>query len=135
MSQSPATRARPLSPHLTVYRFPMPVVMSIVHRITGGALYFGTLLLALWLIAAATSEDLFNLVNGLYGSWFGRIVLFGYTWALMHHMLGGIRHLVWDTGAGMEKHTAIRFAWLTLAGSILLTLAIWVVGYMARGAL
>lgn len=113
----------------------MPVVMSIVHRITGGALYFGTLLLTLWLIAAATSEDLFDLVNGIYGSWFGRIVLFGYTWALMHHMLGGIRHLVWDTGAGMEKHTAIRFAWLTLAGSILLTLAIWVAGYMARGAL
>ncbi|CAN7202967.1 succinate dehydrogenase, cytochrome b556 subunit [Mesorhizobium sp. LjNodule214] len=139
MSKSPATRAtarreRPLSPHLTVYRPPITMTMSIIHRITGGALYFGTLLVALWLMAAASTEATFDFVNWAFGSWLGRLVLFGYTWALMHHMLGGVRHLVWDTGVGLEKHTASKIAWATLAGSIALTLLIWIAGYMARGA-
>ena len=99
------------------------MTMSIMHRITGGALYFGTLLVAWWLIAAATSRGLLRRRQRLFGSWFGRLVLLGYTWALMHHMLGGMRHLIWDTGAGLEKHTASRLAWATLAGSIVLTLA------------
>ena len=133
MSKSPATRARPLSPHLTVYRMPITMTMSIIHRITGGALYFGTLLVAVWLMAAASSEATFDWVNWAFGSWLGRLILFGYTWALMHHMLGGVRHLVWDTGAGLEKHTASKIAWATLAGSIALTLLIWIAGYMARG--
>ena len=139
---SPATHARtegasakrPLSPHLTVYRPTITMTMSIVHRITGGALYFGTLLVAWWLIAAATSERYFDFVNWLYGSWIGRLVLFGYTWALLHHMMGGIRHLIWDTGTGLEKHTASKIAWATLIASVTLTLLVWIAGYMARGA-
>jgi succinate dehydrogenase / fumarate reductase cytochrome b subunit len=137
MSQSPATRAakpRPLSPHLTVWRPTITYTMSIVHRITGGALYFGTLLVAWWLTAAAGPQAYFDFVNGIFGSWFGRLVLFGYTWALMHHMLGGIRHFIWDTGAGLEKHTASKLGWVTIIGSVLLTLAIWIVGYSMRGA-
>ncbi len=130
---SPATRNRPLSPHLTVYRPPITMTMSIMHRITGGALYFGTLLVAWWLTAAAGPQGYFDFVNGIFGSWFGRLVLFGYTWALMHHMLGGVRHLVWDTGAGLEKHTASKIGWATVVGSVVLTLAIWIVGYMVRG--
>jgi succinate dehydrogenase / fumarate reductase cytochrome b subunit len=133
MSKATATRARPLSPHLSIYRPPITMTMSIVHRITGGALYFGTLLVVWWLIAAATSESYFDFVNAIYGSWFGRLVLFGYTWALVHHMLGGIRHLIWDTGAALEKHTASRIAWATLAGSVVLTVLIWIAGYAARG--
>jgi succinate dehydrogenase / fumarate reductase cytochrome b subunit len=109
------------------------MTMSIVHRITGAALYFGTLLLAWWLVAASVSESYFDLVNGIFGSWLGRLVLLGYTWALIHHMLGGIRHLVWDTGVGLEKEAASKIAWATLAGSVALTLAIWIVGYMVRG--
>ncbi len=109
------------------------MTMSIVHRITGAALYFGTLLLAWWLIAASVSESSFDFVNGIFGSWLGRLVLLGYTWALIHHMLGGIRHLVWDTGVGLEKEAASKIAWVTLAGSVTLTLAIWIVGYMVRG--
>ncbi len=108
------------------------MLMSILHRVTGGALYVGTLLVAWWLIAAATSERQFDLANAVFGSWIGRLVLFGYTWALMHHMLGGIRHLVWDTGVGLEKRTATTIAWATLAGSIVLTLLVWVAGYAAR---
>ncbi|MEP9397539.1 succinate dehydrogenase, cytochrome b556 subunit [Mesorhizobium sp. KR2-14] len=134
MSKIPATQARPLSPHLTIYKPPITMTMSIMHRITGGALYFGTLLVAWWLVAAATSESYFNFVDWIFGSWIGRLVLFGYTWVLMHHMMGGIRHFIWDAGFGLEKHTASKIAWATIVASVLLTLAIWIIGYMARGA-
>lgn len=133
MSHSHATRERPLSPHLTVYRPPITMTTSIVHRITGGALYFGTLLVAWWLIAAAGPQDYFEFVNGIFGSWIGQLVLFGYTWALLHHLLGGVRHLIWDTGAGLEKHTASKIAWVNVIGSVVLTILVWVVGYMVRG--
>ena len=125
MSKATATRARPLSPHLTVYRWPITMTMSILHRITGGSLYVGTLLVVWWLVAAATSESYFNFVDGLVGSWFGLLVLFGFSWALFHHMLGGVRHLIWDTGAGLGKETASTLAWATLVGSVLLTAAVW----------
>jgi succinate dehydrogenase / fumarate reductase cytochrome b subunit len=125
MSKTTAARARPLSPHLTVYRWPPTMLMSILHRITGTALYVGTLLVAWWLIAAATSESYFQFVDGIVGSWIGLLVLFGYTWALMLHLLGGVRHLIWDTGHGLEKKTSTGLAWATLAGSVVLTLAVW----------
>lgn len=123
---------RPLSPHLQVYRLIPTMVMSIVHRITGGALYFGTLLVAWWLIAAAAGPAYFDFAAMVFGSWIGRIVLFGYTWALMHHMLGGIRHFIWDTGHMLEKKTATTMAWATLAGSVTLTVLIWIIGYAVR---
>ncbi len=133
MSRSTATRQRPLSPHLSVYRPTITMTTSIVHRITGGALYFGTLLVAWWLIAAASSEGHFEIANAVFGSWFGRIVLLGYTWALFQHMLGGIRHLIWDTGAGLEKNTASKIAWATVVGALVLTVLVWIAGYAARG--
>ncbi len=133
MSKSTATRARPLSPHLQIYRVTPTMAMSIMHRITGVALYFGTALFALWLLAAAGTQEQFDFVNGLFGSWLGRLVLFGYTWVLLHHMLGGIRHLIWDTGHGLEKETSTRISSATLIGSVVLTLVVWVVGYAVRG--
>jgi len=108
------------------------MTMSILHRITGGALYVGTLLVAWWLIAAATSESYFSFVDGIVRSWFGLLVLFGFTWAMFHHLLGGVRHFVWDTGAGLEKRTASKLGWATIVGSVLLTLAVWAV-YFAIG--
>lgn len=130
MSNSTATRPgmkpRPLSPHLQIYK-PIPtMMMSIVHRITGAALYFGMLLLAWWLVAASSSPDAFTTAAGVMGSWIGLIVLIGFTWALYHHLLGGLRHLLWDTGYAMDKHTATNLAWATLAGSVALTLLTWV---------
>lgn len=126
------TQNRPLSPHLSIYK-PIPtMVMSIVHRITGMALYAGTLLVAWWLFAAASGEAYFDWVNGIFGSILGRLVLFGYTWALVHHMLGGIRHFVWDTGRGFDPQTSTKMAWATLAGSIVLTVLIWIAGYATR---
>ena len=116
---------RPLSPHLQVYRPLINMVMSIIHRITGVALYFGTILLAWWLTAAATGPEQFNYVSGLFGSVAGRVVLIGYTWALMHHMLGGLRHLLWDTGRGFDLATVDRLSWGTIIGSLLLTGGVW----------
>src|ERR1700680_1119704 len=79
----------------------LTMMMSIVHRITGAGLYFGTLLVAWWLIAAASSPNAYASIGSFMSSFFGRLILFGYTWALVHHMLGGIRHLIWDTGRGL----------------------------------
>ncbi|MBC2883872.1 succinate dehydrogenase, cytochrome b556 subunit [Ochrobactrum sp. CM-21-5] len=132
MTQPTAARQRPLSPHLSVYRPTITMTTSIVHRITGGALYFGTLLLAAWLISAAISEECFNTVNALFGSWIGRLVLLGYTWALLQHLAGGVRHLIWDTGAAMEKHTASKVAWATVVFSVIATILVWVAAYSVR---
>ena len=124
---------RPLSPHLQIYRFTMTMMMSIAHRISGAMLYFGTFLLAWWLIAAASNENYFNHVNALFSTYIGRIILLGYTWALIHHMLGGMRHLLWDTGSGFGRKTLDVLAYGTLLGSIGLTVLVWFVGYWARG--
>src|SRR5438132_557374 len=93
---------RPLSPHLQIYQPMLTMMMSIVHRITGVALAIGMLLLVWWLSAAATSDGYFALVQGLFGSIIGRILLLGFTWALIHHTLGGLRHFLWDTGRGFD---------------------------------
>ncbi len=124
--------SRPLSPHLTIFRPLITMVMSIVHRITGAALYVGMLFLAWWLLAAASGPGAFETANWFFGSFLGRLILFGFTWALIHHLLGGIRHLVWDSGAGFEPATARWFAWATLVGSVVLTLVVWIVGYALR---
>ena len=105
---------RPLSPHLQVYRPLINMMMSIIHRLTGVALYFGTILLAWWLTAAATGPAYFDYVSGVFGSLPGRVVLIGYTWALLHHMLGGMRHLLWDTGRGFDLKTIDRLSWVRL---------------------
>ena len=96
MSNSEAKTGRPLSPHLQIYRWPITMTMSILHRVTGAALYAGTLLLAWWLIAAAAGPAWFDTASAVFGSWIGRLILFGYSWALIHHLLGGIRHFIWD---------------------------------------
>jgi succinate dehydrogenase / fumarate reductase cytochrome b subunit len=103
------------------------MVMSIVHRITGAALYFGSVLLAIWLIAAASGPEAFDAVNGFFGSVIGLLVLFVYTWALLHHMAGGIRHLIWDTGRGFDLKTADLMCWVSLAASVGLTALIWLI--------
>lgn len=126
------THNRPLSPHLSIYKQIPTMVMSIVHRFTGMALYAGTLLVAWWLVAAASGEAYFEWVNGLFGSFLGRLVLIGYTWALVHHLLGGLRHFVWDTGRGFDPKTSTKMAWATIAGSVILTILIWIACYAAR---
>ncbi|MHB0950680.1 MAG: succinate dehydrogenase, cytochrome b556 subunit [Allorhizobium sp.] len=126
------TNKRPLSPHLQIYK-PIPtMVMSIMHRVTGAGLYFGTLLVAWWLIAASSGAAYFEWVSWFMGTILGRVVLLGYTWALLHHMLGGLRHLLWDLGYGFEKSFSTKLAKANFAGSVVLTLVVWIIGYMVR---
>jgi len=129
------TRApeRPISPHMTIYRWPVPMMMSIAHRITGAGLYFGTLLMVWWLIATASGPNAYAQVGAFINSVFGRLILFGYTWALIHHMLGGIRHLIWDVGHGFEPNEREFLSLATLIGSIGLTILIWIFGYFVIG--
>jgi len=124
---------RPLSPHLSIYKPMLTMLMSIAHRITGAALYFGTLMLACWLLAAATGPDAYDGIGSFMNSFLGRLILFGYMWALVHHMLGGIRYLIWDTGRGFGP---VQREWLvvvTLVGSITMTIVIWILGYLFAG--
>jgi succinate dehydrogenase / fumarate reductase cytochrome b subunit len=130
-SPSPA-RARPLSPHLGVYRWTMTMAMSIAHRITGLGLYVGTILLAWYLIATSMDAAAFNVVSGFLNSIIGRIILFGFTWALIHHALGGVRHAIWDTGYGLDKPMRDQLAWATLIGGVVLTIVVWIIGYAVR---
>ena len=126
-----APKARPLSPHLGIYK-PIPtMVASIMHRITGAALYFGTALVAWWLLAAATGPGAYSVAAGVLTSWLGLIVLFGYTLLLMIHALGGIRHFIWDTGSMMDKFTTRKMAFATGIGGAALTILVWIVALIA----
>ena len=112
---------RPLSPHLTIYRPQMTSISSIFVRISGNALLAATLLLIAWLLAASTSAAAFEWVQCVITSWFGDLVFLLSLWALWYHMLGGLRHLTWDTGRGLELKTAERMGWMMIIGSLLLT--------------
>ncbi len=128
-----ARRPRPLSPHLQVYRLMLTFVMSGFHRISGFALYFGMALVTWWLVAAASGPNAYATFEWFIGSWIGLLVLFGFSWALIHHMLGGIRHLIWDTLRGFEPSEREMLALATIVGSIVFTLILWVIGYLAMG--
>lgn len=116
---------RPLSPHLSVYKFEITMAMSILHRITGMGLYAGAVLLVIWLGAAAFGGPVYGWLAWLAASWFGQLVLFALTWALFNHLLGGLRHFVWDFGAGLSREVRFGFAWATLIGGIALTVLVW----------
>jgi succinate dehydrogenase / fumarate reductase, cytochrome b subunit len=122
-------RPRPLSPHLGIYRPTMTMAMSIAHRISGAALYAGVLLLAWFLIAASADASSFAVFSDFIGSFLGQIVLFAVTWALFHHLVGGIRHIVMDSGYGLDAPLRDQLAWATLIGGFALTVLAWIIGY------
>ncbi len=132
LSSAAIAARRPLSPHLQIYRPMLTMMMSIAHRITGAALYFGTLLLAWWLIAASSDAKSFETVASIYSSWIGQLVLFGYTWALFHHMLGGVRHFIWDAGYALEDPDREILARVTLGGGLALAIIVWLISFMVR---
>ena len=125
---------RPLSPHLQIYRPMLTMMMSIAHRISGAALATGFLLLAWWLVAIAAGPEQYATVASFFASIVGRGLLFLYSWALIHHMLGGIRHLIWDTGHGLDLVSIEWFAWATIIGSTVLNVLLWVAGHWLKGA-
>ena len=133
MAETRAPVQRPISPHLSIYKPMLTMMMSIAHRITGACLYFGTLLLVWWLVAASSGPNAYTKVQWFMGTFIGRLILFGYTWALIHHMFGGVRHFIWDTGRGYgptEREWLVRVG---LAGSIITTIVLWVIGYAVMG--
>jgi succinate dehydrogenase / fumarate reductase cytochrome b subunit len=112
---------RPLSPHLQIYRPQLTSMTSIFVRITGNALLVGALLIVWWFLAAATSAEYYAFADAVLTSWFGDLVMTLSLWALWYHMLGGIRHLIWDTGRGLEVAAAERMGLAMIFGSLVLT--------------
>lgn len=129
---SPSPAARPLSPHLGIYRFTLTMAMSIAHRITGAGLYLGALMLVWFLLAASMDASAFAYFSGFIQSFFGRLILFGFTWALFQHLLGGVRHLIMDSGYGMDDPEREQMAQATVIGGFALTLVVWAIGYAVR---
>jgi succinate dehydrogenase / fumarate reductase cytochrome b subunit len=117
--------ARPLSPHLQVYRWQLTMLMSIMHRVTGIMLAGGTLLLVWWLVALAMGPEAYARVQGFIGSFVGQVVMLGWTAALFYHMLNGIRHLFWDAGYGFDIPTVYRSGYTVLVLTAILTLGSW----------
>jgi succinate dehydrogenase / fumarate reductase cytochrome b subunit len=125
-------RPRPLSPHLSVYRPTMTMAMSIAHRISGIALYVGVLLLAWFLIAVSSDASSFAVFSDFISSFIGRLTLFVITWALFHHLVGGVRHILWDAGYGLDAPLRDQMAWATAIGGFALTVLVWAIGFAVR---
>jgi len=121
---------RPLSPHLQVYKPQISSTTSIFHRITGVALSAGTILLVAWLVAAAAGDSAFSVVQAIFASWIGMLVLFGFTLALFYHFCNGIRHLSWDAGKGFDLPTMHRTGKLVIAAAVVLTVAFWAIAFL-----
>lgn len=113
---------RPLSPHLTIYRPQLTSISSILTRIAGNSLLLGALLVVWWFLAAATGPAYFDVADSVITSFPGDVIMTGSLWALWYHMLAGIRHLIWDTGRGLDLRTATRLGWMVIAGSFILTI-------------
>lgn len=118
---------RPLSPHMTIYRPQMTSMLSIAHRITGIAQALGAVLVVWWLLAAATDPSYFHDIDDLWTSWIGHLVWLVVTLAFSYHLLNGIRHLVWDTGRGLDLPSVYLGGKAVLVGTIVLTVLIWIV--------
>jgi succinate dehydrogenase / fumarate reductase cytochrome b subunit len=124
---------RPLSPHLQTYRVTLTMALSVVHRATGIAMYVGTLLLAWWLIATASGPSAYAYVQAFTGSIIGKLILFGYTWALLHHLASGIRYFFWDLGYGFKANEREALTWGALIAGITLTILVWIIAYAVGG--
>lgn len=112
---------RPLSPHLSIYRMAITMLVSIMNRITGAGMALAAILIVWWLLAAASGADYYATVNGFLTSWVGLVILVGSLWALWFHFLGGLRHLFMDFGLGYEIKTVNMTGWIVLIGSFVLT--------------
>ena len=126
-----APSKRPLSPHLQVYRLTLSMVMSGLHRITGLALCAGMILLTWWLLAAAAGQNAYGTYEAFATSWIGRLIMFGFSWAALHHLIGGLRYLVWDLGIWIDNEERELLIAANIIGSILCTVLLWVVLFLS----
>ena len=122
-----AQAGRPLSPHVSIYRWYFTMALSIANRVTGAGLSVGLLLLAWWLIALASGPESFAAVQAAMDNILGGLVLFGFTLFFFYHTLNGIRHLAWDAGYGYDIPTTYRSGWLVLIGTAVATVLTWLI--------
>lgn len=130
MTQAAKSSARPLSPHLQVYRLPLAAWLSISHRITGVGLTLGTLLLTWWVAAAAYGPDAYATFSAFVGSPFGLLILFGFSVALFFHLCNGLRHLLWDAGKNFSIADTKRTNAFVIAGTVILTVVAWLAAFI-----
>jgi succinate dehydrogenase / fumarate reductase cytochrome b subunit len=123
--RTPPARNRPLSPHLGIYRWQIGNSLSILHRLTGVALAFGLLALSYWLISIAGGEQSYRAAERAFASPAGMVVLVGWTFAFLYHLLNGMRHLFWDIGLGFERRQRHASGWLAVLGALVLTACVW----------
>ena len=116
---------RPLSPHLSIYRWPITMATSILHRATGIAMAVGFIVLVGWLFDAASGPEVYGQFMAVMDSTIGLILLVGWSFAFFYHLANGIRHLVWDTGRGFEKSQATASAWFVIVAAVVLTAVFW----------
>jgi succinate dehydrogenase / fumarate reductase, cytochrome b subunit len=134
MAEDPQkTAARPLSPFLTIYRWPVTMATSIVHRMTGVGLAGGILVLAVWLWAVSNGPESYEQFCDLVATPLGQLFLFGFTWALAYHLINGIRHLAWDLGYGFERQTANKTGLLVFALSLVLSGGAFAIAWSGLG--
>jgi succinate dehydrogenase / fumarate reductase cytochrome b subunit len=120
-----ATRERPLSPHLQVYRWGVQMTSSILHRATGMALAVGLLAMVCGLLALAGGPERWDAFAACAGSPLGKLVLFGFSWSLAYHLINGVRHLVQDAGHGYAIPDFVRSSWISMIGSVVLVVIVW----------
>ncbi len=131
---APILRPRPLSPHLQVWRWHITMLTSILHRVTGGGLYVGALILTGWAVALASGPDAYAAYMGLLGSILGKLVLFGLTVCVFYHMANGVRHLVWDMGKGFLPKTADFTGVVVIAFALVAALVVWALALLTGSA-
>ncbi len=115
----------PLSPHLSIYRWPITMTLSILHRVTGVAMSVGLVVLCAWLVSAAAGAADYERVASLLSTVIGRLMLVGFSFAFFFHLANGVRHLFWDVGYGFEKYQANASAWFVLLLASGMTAAFW----------
>jgi len=119
------SRQRPLSPHLQIYKPQLTSLLSILHRATGVALSIGSVILVSWVVALSLGETAYSSYSMIINSWFGKLVLFGFTFGLFYHLSNGIRHLFWDAGYGYDLKVAYTSGTLVIISSLTLTIVTW----------
>ena len=120
-----SNRTRPLSPHLTIYRWPLTMILSILHRATGVSLSVGLIIFSIWLFAIAFGEQYFTFFVYISSNWIGRFLIVVWTFAFFLHFCNGLRHLYWDTGRGFDRDRVELSARIVVFSSLLLTSIFW----------
>jgi len=118
---------RPLSPYFEIFKWPVPAMLSISHRITGAGLALGAILITIWLFAALSGDDAFALVQRFRDSIIGRLMLFGWLFAFVYHLLNGVRHMRWDAGYGFDLKSTYRSGWILVCSTVIISVLIWII--------